>query len=133
MGYHGGVTMSKVEQLHYVTIERYRRGELIRIEADPKINLSERQVIRIVKKVREKGITGIKHGNSGQVSWNNLDQTLIDQFVQLYKDRYLRFNYSPAYEMIQAQNGLSGVSYDSFRKVSVKKVLEKVRKHVLSR
>ena len=125
MEYHGGVTMSKVEQSRYITIERYRRGELSRTEAALKLNLSERQVTRIVKKVREEGITGIKHGNCGQVPWNKLDQTLIDQFVQLYKDRYFRFNYSHAYEMIQAQNGLSGVSYDSFRKACRKKGIGK--------
>ena len=85
MEYHGGVAMSKVEQSHYVIIERYRRGELIRIEAALKLNLSERQVTRMVKKVREQGIPGIKHGNCGQVPWNKLVQTLIDQFVQFIK------------------------------------------------
>ena len=128
MEYHGEVTLLKEEQMRNVTIDRFRHGELSRAEAALKLNVSERQVSRITKKVKEKGIAGIKHGNCGKVPWNKLDQNLLDQYVKLYKEKYFRFNYLHAYEMIQIHEGLSGVSYDSFRKACRKAGIGKTKK-----
>ncbi len=128
MEYQGGVYMSKRDQIRFVTIERFRKGELSRSETALKLGLSERQITRIAKNVREMGLSGVVHGNRGRRPWNKKEQTLIEQYVELYRNIYPKFNYLHAMEMIEMHHNLEEISYDLFRKSCRKRGLGKKRK-----
>lgn len=133
MEYQGAITLSKDEQRRFMVIEKFRSGLYSRIEASAKLNLSLRQISRLAKKVRERGITGIKHGNCGNSAWNSVPQELIDQHVELYEKKYSKFNYSHALEMIRSLEELVKMSYTIFRKACRFKGIGKVKKRRTSK
>lgn len=76
-----------------------------------KLRLTERTVSRMARKVRQRGIAGIKHGNAGRTPWKKKDETLLKQYLELYRTKYHKFNFSHALEMIEMHHDLAKVSY----------------------
>jgi hypothetical protein len=56
------------------------------------LNLSKRQVQRIEKKVKEKGLLGIIHGNRGKPSPRAFD--CEDRVIELVRETYFDFNFT---------------------------------------
>jgi len=133
MNYQGGLFMSKKEQLRFAVIDEFRQGRLTRRQAGWKLNISERQVSRLTRKVREKSIEGIKHGNHGRCPDNKKSEEVLSKYVELYRERYFDFNYSHAMEMIAMHHQLEAVSYTRFRKACRQAGLGKVKKRRTSR
>ena len=88
MEYQGAITLSKVEQQRLKVIEDYRRGKYSRKDASKKLNISERHLSRIAKRVREDGVSGVKHGNCGKIPWNKVSEELIEKYVSKYEEVY---------------------------------------------
>lgn len=109
----GGVFVSRSEQICFRVIEDYRAGKISRKEAAALLGISERTVTRRAKKVREKGLRGVKHGNVGKTPTNRLQETLQDEMLRLSRDVYASFNLSHRLEMIEKEHGLK-VSYGTF-------------------
>ena len=60
-------------------------------EASVLISLSERQIRRIVKRIREEGDGGIIHRSRGKPSNRELPSTLKERIIHLYKTTYTGF------------------------------------------
>lgn len=133
MNYQGGFFMSKQEQLKYAVIEEFRSGRLRRKEAAMKLSLSERQISRLARKVRQKSLEGIKHGNYGRPPANKKSEVLLNQYVELYRRLYSNFNFSHALEMIDLHHDLEKISYKRFRRACRKAGLGKVKRRRVSR
>ena len=79
-------------------LQRYRVRGLVeerRItlrEAGEKIGVSHRQTRRIWQRVREKGVKGLIHGNTGRVAWNRISEVVREFVIQLSRDGYREFN-----------------------------------------
>jgi len=58
-----GIEFTDMEIEKLIVIQSVIDGKRTGKEASNKLDLSERQVWRLVKKVKDKGIEGIKHGN----------------------------------------------------------------------
>ena len=69
-----GVRMSFKESFEVDVCHQVLRGEIPAKLAALKMNKSYRQTLRIIDKVRLKGIIGIKHGNFGREPFNKSDQ-----------------------------------------------------------
>jgi len=105
--------MSTKEQVSFRIIEDYRAGKLSRKEAAVLLGVSERAVTRQTKKVREQGLRGVKHGNTGRQPANLLPAQLKQEMLRLAADIYPAFNISHCLEMIGKEHGLK-VSYRTF-------------------
>lgn len=110
-----GLHLSKNEQFIYGIIEEYRRGELTITEAAMVLDVSEKTVQRKSKAIREKGLLGIKHGNTGRVPVNKLDDPLREKVLNIVKEYYYDFNTTHAREMLIERHGIE-VSYGTFHK-----------------
>ena len=53
-----------------------------------KLNLSRRQIDRLIIKYKEKGKSGFVHGNRGHKPTNTLDLTISQNIILLYQNKY---------------------------------------------
>ncbi len=133
MQYQGAVTLSKDEQRIFTVVQKFRNGLYSRVEAALKLNLSIRQISRIAKKLREQGIHGVKHGNCGKPACNKVPEDLVTKYVNLYKEKYFKFNYAHALETMAMNEELMKLSYTKFRKACRSVGIGKVKKRRTSK
>ncbi len=82
-------------------------------EAAELLKLSERQIWRLVKKVKEGGIEGIKHGNSNKVPKNKIPSEMVDKIITLKKSyKYEKANFSHFRELLQERENIN-ISYSA--------------------
>ena len=79
----------ELKRLHL--IHKVMEGELTQVEAAEILSLSERQIGRIVKRIREEGDKGIQHQSRGRESRRRLPKRLKDRVVRLYLEKYKGF------------------------------------------
>ena len=70
----GEIVLNKNEQYKLRIIDEFRFGKISRAQAAMLLGLSERTISRLARKVRVKGVAGIKHGNSKNTPHNQIDQ-----------------------------------------------------------
>lgn len=109
-----GLFMSLKEQKDLDIIYQVLRFEICSKEASFLLNKSYRQTLRIIEKIKNKGILGIKHGNLNKVPINKFDEDFKNKFLQIYKESFYDHNLIHALEKINKQHGLA-VSYETFR------------------
>ena len=83
------VRQKELKRLH--VIRKVIEGALTQIEASELVGLSERQIRRIVKRIKEEGDGGIRHRSRGRQSNRRLPKKLKDRVVELYRQRYKGF------------------------------------------
>jgi transposase-like protein len=128
-----GVFLSKKDQITFNIIEKFRLGKLSRKDAALKLNVCERTISRVVSRIKKLGFKGLKHGNCKKVPVNKIPEKLVKKYVDLYKERYSKFNFSHALEMIAHQEGLEEINYQKFRRACRKEGLGKVKRRRTSK
>jgi hypothetical protein len=103
----GGIFMNKTEQIEYEVLQEFRNGRKTRKQVAMLLGISERAVSRRVKKLRELGIAGIKHGNYSRPPVNKIPEPLKREALALIRDKYFDFNISHAWEKLTEQHGFS--------------------------
>jgi DNA-binding Lrp family transcriptional regulator len=91
----GGIFMSKNEAVALRVLEDFRLGLISRRQAAEFLDCSERAVSRRTRKLRQKGIEGIKHGNYQRPARSRLDSSQRDQMFKLAREQYYDFSTSP--------------------------------------
>lgn len=76
-------SMKEVKKL--TVIQTVIDGKRTAKEASEVLNLSERQIWRLVKKIKEGGLDGIKHGNCKRTPKNKIESEVVDKIIQLKK------------------------------------------------
>jgi transposase len=109
----GGIFMSKNEAVALRILEDFRTGLISRKEASNLLGCSERAVTRRVRKIRLKGLVGIKHGNYQRPARNHIDDAKRKQMLLLAKETYFDFNMVHCLEKLKERHLLS-VSYATF-------------------
>src|SRR5262245_58977244 len=56
------------------------------------LGISLRQMKRLRRKIKERGVEGLLHGNRGKAPWNKTVSQRIKQVVELARGRYQGFN-----------------------------------------
>jgi len=79
------------------------------------IGISERQVRRLVRAVKEQGETGIIHKARGQVSPKKIPERKREGILKLYRDKYLDFGPTFAAEKLYEMDGIR-LSKETLRK-----------------
>ena len=79
--------------------------------ASKKLDLSRRQIDRLIIKYKEKGKAGFVHGNRTRKPVNALDNSISEDIILLYKTKYYDFNFSHFKEFLKKDENIV-VSYD---------------------
>lgn len=79
--------------------------------ASLKLNLSIRQINRLIHIYIEKGKSGFIHGNRGKCPTKALDKSIYEDIILLYKNKYQGFNFSHFVDYLHDVENIY-VSYD---------------------
>lgn len=102
-------SMKDIQKLTVIqsVIDGKRTGK----EASEALKLSERQIWRLVKKVQEGGLEGIKHGNCNRTPKNKIPQETIDKIIELKKTyNYEKANFKHFRELLEERENIK-ISY----------------------
>ena len=122
-----GVFMGKKEQITYRVIEDFLTAKICRREAADLLQIRERSVSRIARRVEQKKFLGVVHGNRGRKSEKRLPVELKRDVMALMQNKYFDFNMTHALEILKSDHNLE-VGYSTFRKWCAEKQLIKRRK-----
>lgn len=90
--------MNEKEETKYEIIEKVVNGILTRSEAEEKLELSKRQVNRLILKYKIEGKDGFIHKGKGKTNAPKTDNYLKEKIVNLYLNEYFDYNFSHFYE-----------------------------------
>ncbi len=83
------------------------------------LNISRRQVDRLIIKYKEKGKSAFIHGNCSKTPVNALDKSISEDIILLYKNKYYDFNFNHFKEYLEEEENIK-VSYDFIYKTLTK-------------
>ncbi len=125
--------MQKRKGIVKMSIEELRKLEMIYKVLDRRItqklaasnlDLSERQIRRIVKRVKEKGDTGIVHRSRGKPSKRKIPNEVRGRIISIYEKNYLGFGPTFATEKLLERDKIQ-VSREALRKLLMKENVKK--------
>lgn len=100
------------EQLKYETIKDLVDHNGNKKRAALKLDLSVRQVNRLIQKYKKYGKDGFVHGNRSRTPVNSLSQELCNKIIELYSNKYQDFNFCHFRDKLAENEGIS-ISYGS--------------------
>lgn len=110
------IVMLKSEELKRLHIVRKIEEKRIKqVEAAKLLSLSDRQIRRIVKRVREEGDKGIIHKLRGKPSGRKIAEETRDKIIKLYQERYKGFGPTLAAEKLLEINKIK-IGTETIRK-----------------
>ena len=122
------VRMTKRELERWQVIQRVFRGELTQVLAGEALGLSERQVRRMVKKVRRRGARALAHASRGRQSPRKMPEALEDRIAEIIRSRYPDFSPLHVAEKLVERHRIE-VSREKVRQVMMAKGLWRRRRH----
>src|SRR5262245_21140318 len=84
------VSQKDVHRMHVVRLTLEGRETVGR--AAKLLGISPRQMKRLRRKMKERGVEGLLHGNRGKAGWNKTVTEKIKQILELVRGRYQGFN-----------------------------------------
>ena len=88
----GDVLLSKREQQRAHVIGQILEGRLTVLEAAALLGLSRRQLRRLIRAVRQRGLAALAHGNRGRVSARRIAPATRDRLLTLARTTYAGCN-----------------------------------------
>ena len=76
-----------------------------------KLNLSRRQIDRLIIIYKEKGKSGFVHGNRGRVPTKALDKSISENIILLYQNKYYDCNFNHFKDLLKDRENIN-VSYN---------------------
>ncbi len=119
--------LSQKELAKYGIIENTIEGYLKVDLAAEELCLSKRQVFRLKRKLKEKGIEGLIHGNRGRASPRRILDPARDTIDYLYRGKYDGFNISHFTEMLAEREEIF-ISRETVRGILLEKGSYKKKK-----
>jgi transposase len=101
-----GVYVSVKQEVVFWVLEDFRAGKLTRREAALKLGISEKSVTRKAKRIRETGLSGLRHGNKQRPASNRRPDALKQEVLTLLRERYFDFNLAHARDKLLAEHGI---------------------------
>jgi transposase len=108
--------MNAKELTKHEVVKRLIRKEINGAEAAKMINLSTRQIRRIKRKAKERGIAGIIHGNRGKVSNRKLTKAKVKTIKKIIFDKYSDFGPTFAAEKLDESHKIK-ISNEKLRQL----------------
>jgi len=119
--------LSQKELARYGIIQNTIEGYLNVDLAAEELCLSRRQVFRLKRRLKEKGIEGLIHANRGRASPRRVKEHLRDTINYLYQGKYDGFNISHFTEMLAEREAIA-VSRETVRAILLEKGSYKKKK-----
>ena len=107
-------TMSQKEMKRLHVIRKVEEGCVTQKQVAEMILLSERQIRRIVRRLREEGDRGIQHRSRGRESNRRLPRKLVERVTRLYQERSQGFGPTLMAEKLSELEGIA-VSRETVR------------------
>ena len=111
----GWVMMSERELNRIEVLSQVLQGRMSAVSAADVLDLSRRQVHRLLKRFGADGAAAIRHQARGRASNNRIDPTIREAAMSLVQDRYADFGPTLAAEKLAECHGLT-VSRETLRK-----------------
>ena len=108
-------------------MQRLKEKRLSQKEAARLLGISTRQVKRLWRSYRKKGAKGLVSQRRGKPSNNRLDADLVQQALDLIKEKYADFGPTLAHEKLTEIHGL-GLSRESVRRIMIAEDIWKPKK-----
>jgi transposase len=108
------VTMSNKELHRLPVIQAVIEKRLRRRDAASQLDLTERQVQRLMNRYRESGAVGLTNARRGQPGTHRIDDALRCQILTLLRENYVGFGPTLAVEKLQERHGIA-VSVETLR------------------
>lgn len=121
------ITMSFGEVRRLKVVQSAIDSQTTQKSAALMLGLSERQVRRLIKAVREKGELGIIHGSRGRPSNRSFPDEVRKRVLSLYRERYPDFGPTFAAEKLLELDGIK-ISDETLRKLLLEAGLWKKRR-----
>ena len=109
------LNMSQKELVRLHVIKKALEKAITQKEASEQIGLSERQVRRHVRRIKEYGDEGILHEGRGQRSWKKIPKVRRDAIMKIYRKRYWDFGPTFAVEKLEEEKEIK-ISKETLRK-----------------
>lgn len=119
--------MGQRELRRWHLMELAKAGKITLKEAGEKIGVSYRQVKRIRRAIRDRGVRGIVHGNRGQPSNHRLKEFLREKVLRLSREVYWDFNDTHFTEKLRECEGIV-LNRETVRKLRRKAGIEPKRR-----
>lgn len=123
----GMVTLNKKEQKRLVVLNQVERGKIRGGEAAGILELSLRQVRRLIAAYRREGAAGLAHGNRGKKPPNALDEKVREKVIGLAGTKYADFNTQHLSEKLSECEGMA-VSRSTVRRLLIEGGIRRPRK-----
>jgi transposase len=94
------------EKTRIEAVQAVMDGRLTVAEAATALNLSERQLYRLLAAARTEGLTGLVHGNRGRTPWNKSDEALWKDVLRLVQKRYTDINDRHLQELLERNHSI---------------------------
>lgn len=120
----------ELKKLHVV--KKVLEGVLKQVEAAEMLSISDRQIRRLINRVRIEGDIGIAHKSRGRPSGRKLPKNIKDKVIKLYRERLSGFGPTLASEKLYELEGIK-ISDETLRLWLIEtgdwKKVRKVRTH----
>lgn len=111
-----GVELNMFEKEKYEAIKAVYHQQMSKERAELKLDLSRRQINRLVKRYKEEGKAGFLHGNTKRKPATTLSVTIKKKILKLYRTKYESFNITHFVEKLNEDEEIK-VSYSTVRKL----------------
>ena len=122
------ITMSREEvkrlKITYKVLER----QLTQAKAGEVLGISERQVRRLVKRVKEQGAKGLVHRNRGRPSPKKMTEEREEQIGLIIEESYRDFGPTLASEKLSERHGIE-IGREKLRQIMITRGLWQVRRY----
>jgi transposase len=122
-----GIFMSKKGQLEYQVVLEFIEGRINRRAAAELLQVRERTISRLARRIEQKGLLGVIHANRGRSPSNKKQESLKNIVMQLVEEKYFDFNMTHCLEVLKQNHHLE-IKYDTFRRWCHEKHLVKRKK-----
>lgn len=113
----GELRLSLKEHRRWEVLKPTAAGDRTARSAAEQLDLSIRQVRRLVKRVRAEGLTGVLHRNRGRPSNRRTPEAMIQRVQQLYDERYEGFNLTHYGQMLLEREKIKAPGRETLRKI----------------
>lgn len=121
------ITMTKKEARRYGIIKDLLAKKIDGTEAAKSLDLSVRQTKRLKKKVRQRGIKGVIHGNRGKTGNRQIDKNIISRVKKLLHKIYHDFNPLLAQEHLRDDDRIN-LCKETVRQIMIREKLWRPKK-----
>src|SRR3972149_10308761 len=110
------ITLSQAEHDRLLIVRKVMKREMSQVEAADLLNISDRQIRNLIRKVKAKGSKGIAHGNRGKESPRKMAEDQEERIAGIMRSRYWDFRPTFAAEKLWEIEGIK-VSKEKLRQI----------------